>query len=222
MNRLAPRAHPAQTPRQIPGWTAKFFHDDTPAGAGYHGLKLGRKHGYASADMNWNACKPTKLHPNGVLVNCHWPNITHDHFAAKGLGGKTAVAHLRWGQVKRLRAPGGWRIRSARQIIRHAAKLDYTHLEMELKDGVDHLTHARLVALIRQAEDDAKAAGISIYWKTLSNIGNPLKRMKAVHAAGGIGVLLPRDNPHLPAAEWWPVTDYVRGANDVTWTEKES
>jgi hypothetical protein len=91
---------------------------------------------------------------------------------------------------------------------------------MELKDGVDHLSHKQLVALIRQAEADAARAGIQIYWKTLSNIGNPLKRLKAVHAAGGITVLLPRGNPHLAKAHWWPVVDYVRtGPNaHVTWS----
>jgi hypothetical protein len=218
-DRLARRAHPTEAPRQIPPWTGRFYHDDSPAGAGYHGLKVGRKRGYTSADMNFNACKPTRLHPNGVLINTHWRMTGHDHFTGSGVGTNIPFSHLRWGQVKRLRAPGGWRIRSARQIIRRAARLGYTHLEMELKNGVNHLSHAQLVALIRQAEDDAKAAGISIYWKTLSDIGNPLKRMRAVHAAGGVSVLLPRDNPNLPAAEWWPVTDYVRGR--VTWTHKE-
>jgi hypothetical protein len=221
VTRLAARATPARAPREIPPWTAKFFHDDTPAGAGYHGLKAGRDENYTSADMNFGACKPTRLHPNGVLINTHWRTTGHDHFTGPGVIANIPFSHLTWHTIKRLRAPGGWRIRSARQIIRRAARLGYTHLEMELKDGVDHLSRAQLVALIRQAEDDAKRAGISIHWKTLSSIGNPLKRMKAVHAAGGIGVLLPRDNPHLPAAEWWPVTDYVRGR--VTWTHpKES
>lgn len=215
MSRLSRRAAPNRGPDQVPAWTGKFFHDDTPAGAGYHGLAEGRRKGYTNADMNFNACKPTKLHPNGVLICTHWPRTGHDRFTSRKVKGDHPFHTLTWHKVKRLRAPGGWRIRSARQIIRRAARLGYTHLEMELKDGVDHLSHKQLVALIEQAEADAKWAGIQIYWKTLSNIGNPLKRLKAVHDAGGVTVLLPRNHPHLSAADYWPVTDYRRGT--VVW-----
>lgn len=213
--RLAPRAHPDKAPRQIPSWTGKFFHDDTPAGAGFHGLEEGRRKGFLNADMNFNACKPTKAHPNGVLINTHWPKTGHDHFTSRAVKGDHAFASLPWRKVKALRSPGGYRIRSIRAIIRHAKKVGYTHLELELKDGCDHLTHAQLVALVRAAESVAGRQGIQIYWKTLSNIGNPLKRLKAVHEAGGITVLLPRGKPHLNKAEWWPILDYRRGP--VTW-----
>ena len=219
MNTLKPRAVPTKTPARIPAWTGKFFHDDTPAGAGFHGLDEGRRKGFTNADMNFNACKPTRLHPNGVLINTHWPTTTHDHFHSPLVKGGIHFATLTWGQVKKLRAPGGYRIRSIRAIIRYAAKHGYTHLELELKDGVDHLTHAQLVALARQAEQVAEHVGIQIYWKTLSNIGDPLKRIKAVHEGGGITVLLPRGKPHLAKAEWWPVLDYVRGdSSSVVWS----
>lgn len=204
-----------KAPIQIPRWTDKFFHDDTPAGAGFHGLEEGRKRGYLNADMNFNACKPTPLHPNGVLINTHWRRTGHDHFTSRAVKRDVAFSSLPWRKVKKLRAPGGWRVRSIKQIITHAARLGYTHLEIELKDGVDHLTHAQLVALVKAAEKVAERVGIQIYWKTLSNIGDPLKRIKAVHEGGGITVLLPRDNPHLDKAEWWPVLDYRRG--QVTW-----
>lgn len=217
-HRLAPRAHPQVAPARIPAWTNRFFHDDTPAGAGYHGLDEGRRKGFTNADMNVNACKPSRLYPNGRLINAHWPRTGHDHFTSRAVKYDRAFASLPWSKVKTLRSPGGYRIRPIGQIIKLAKKLGYTHLELELKDGVDHLSHRELVALIRQAQALADRVGIEIYWKTLSNIGDPLKRIRAVHEAGGVAVLLPRDRPHLVKAEWWPVLDYVRGDDDsVAW-----
>ena len=219
MNALKPRAVPTKPPARIPAWTGKFFHDDTPAGAGFHGLAEGRKRGYTNGDFNFNACKRSPLFPNGRLINTHWPRTGHDHFTSRAVKGDIAFSSLPWRKVKRLRNPDGYRIRPIGQIIKRAKKDGYTHLELELKDGVDHLTHAQLVALVRQAEQVAKHVGIQIYWKTLSNIGNPLKRIKAVHEGGGITVLLPRGKPHLESAEWWPVLDYVRGdSNSVVWS----
>lgn len=217
---LPRRAAAGAQPRQIPKWTASFYHNDTPAGAGYHGLAAGRAKGYVSADMNFNACKPTLLHPNGVLVNTHWPRTGHDHFTSKTVTKNVAFFSLTWAQAKQLRNPAGYTVHSLGEIIKRAAKDGYTHLEIELKDGVDHLTHKQLAALVKKAERQAKRVGIQIYWKTLSNIGNPLKRVKAVHAGGGVSVLLPRESPHLKKSEWWPVLDYVRdgvGPNKVTW-----
>lgn len=207
-------------PRQIPKWTGSFYHNDTPAGAGYHGLAVGRKRGYLSADMNFNACKPTLLHPNGVLINTHWPRTGHDHFTGGGVTGDVAFKTLSWRKVRALHTPQGYRIHSITQIIRRAKQDGYTHLEIELKDGVDHLSHKQLTALIKGALKVADSQGIAIYFKTLSNIGNPLKRVRAIHAAGGVSVLLPRESPHLKKADWWPVLDYVRegvGPNKVTW-----
>lgn len=222
MSPVLARKNPVDSaPRQVPAWTGKFFHDDTPAGAGYHGLAAGRRLGYLSADMNFNACKPSLLHPNGVLINTHWLRTGKDHFTSKAVKTDVAFKTLTWRQVKALRTPQGYQIRSIGQIIRHAKKVGYTHLEIELKDGVDHLTHKQLTALIKRALKVADAQGIEIYFKTLSNIGDPLKRVRAVHAAGGVSVLLPRESPHLKKADWWPVLDWVRastGTNRVIWT----
>ena len=217
---LAPRAAAGRKPAQVPSWTAKFWHDDSPGGAGYPGLATGRKRGLTNADMNVNACKRDLLHPNGVLINTHWPTTGRDRFTSSKVRGNHRFANLTWRQVKRLRTPAGDRIRKNRQIIRRAHRLGYTHLELELKDGVDHLTHKQLTALIRRDQQLADRLGINVYWKTLSNIGNPLFRVRAVHAAGGVAVLLPRDNPRLHRDVWWPVLDYVRegpGGNKVTW-----
>lgn len=223
-HRLAPRAAAATAPERIPGWTNAFWHNDTPSGAGFHGLALGRDHGYTNADINVNACKAGKvlqllLGLVGVLINTHWIDTGHDHWRSAKVKGNVKLRTLTWPQVRKLRSPGGFRVRRLTSIIRRAAELGYTHLELELKDGVDWLPHAVLVALIRQIERIAARVGVQIYWKTLSDIGDPLKRVKAVHAAGGITVLLPRDHPHLSADEWWPHLDYFRGDPDsITWT----
>lgn len=215
---LKPRAVPTKIPARIPAWTGKFFHDDTVAGAGFHGLDEGRRKGFTNADMNFNASASSKRYPNGVLINTHWPTTGHGPFHSLRVKGNRQYADLTWGKIRGLRC-GPYRIRTITQIIKRAKKDGYTHLELELKDGVDHLTHAQLVALVRQAEQVAKHVGIQIYWKTLSNIGNPLKRIKAVHEGGGITVLLPRDHPHLAKAEWWPVLDYVRDdSSSVVWS----
>lgn len=170
----------------------------------YRGLKRARRHGYRRIDWDATVTK------DGVVVINHWPKFAKDRFKdpSHAWPKSTKIAQLTYAEVKRLKAPGGYRIRSAGQRFWQAKRAGIDVM-LEVK-GQREFEDPELMARVWRANVAAGEPVEAVM--TLQNLGNPLARLKAAKAAGFKTVLLARGpKPANWDENWAPHVDYVRG-----------
>lgn len=197
---------PAKSPRAIPGMWARFAHF-TPyrKSNSIRGLDEAKRLGYKAIDLDLQATR------DGVPIVTHWSTIDKDGFSAPGIPRGARFSDLTWAQVSRLRSRDGYRVHTARAMIRMAHRRGL-RVELEAKQSAAFEHVATWLPLARTV----RRTGADVQVKTLSTLGKPAHRLRAAHEAGFTTILLPRGTLRA-RREWWPFIDYVRGP--VFWVD---
>lgn len=163
--------------------------------------------GYRWIDLD---CRSTA---DGVLVVCHWPRpMVWDRFSDPlgRVSRHTPVERMTWDQVRRLRAPGHYRISRAENLIKFA--LDHgLRVELELKPS--RITRGQLRRLHQALGDRAHLVQVKAV-NTNNLRPRPWVRLAAAKDAGFVTILSGRNRPAPAAAKAW--IDFTRGR--VKWT----
>lgn len=200
--------------RKLPRRLRKIWHKRKGQayriGNSLRGLWRAKRAGYDLIDWDGTVTK------DGVPVVNHWPKFRKDGFRDpdRRWAKSTKIANLTYAQVKRLRAPGGYRIRAVGQRFKQAARAG-VDVAYEVK-GQSAFEKGWVWEKIWRAN---VAAGKPVKLiMTLQNLGDPLARLKAAKAVipegetGWSTVLLARGRkPANWDTEWAPHVDYVRG-----------
>lgn len=147
---------------------------------------------------------------DGVLVVTHWPRpMIHDGFTDplyRSVHRATPVERLTWSQVRRLRAPGGYRILRADRLLRFA--LDQgLNVELEIKSERVTLQQWQQLAIsLADRLDRVQVKALNTNPPHASGAHVPLYR---AHLAGFRTIILGRNQPAPASARAF--IDYRRG-----------
>lgn len=146
---------------------------------------------------------------DGVLVVTHWPRpMIHDGFAdpLDQVHRATPVEQLTWSQVRRLRAPAGYRILRADRLVRFA--LDQgLNVELEMKSsGITLQQLQHLAGVLGREQHRVQVKALNTNPPHPGGAHVPLYR---AHLAGFRTIILGRNQPAPASARSF--IDYRRG-----------
>lgn len=196
---------PTRSPRQVPSKWARFAHF-TPyrKSNSVAGLDLARRLGYPAIDLD------LQITSDGIPIVTHWSTISTDGYSAPGIKADSRFDDLTWKQVARLRSRDGYRIHTARAMIRMAHRRGL-RVELEPKGNPAF----QKVATWKPLATTVERTRADVQVKALSTLGYPAKILRAAHAAGFTTIILPRIPRLFVRRAWGEFIDYYRGA--IVW-----
>lgn len=200
--------HPQRRPLPVPQEWRSFAHLMPYAlNNSVRGLERAHRLGHRAIDLDFTITR------DGHLVNCHFRHpVLHGYVDPLGrIGRHTPMDELTLADVRRLRFPrGGHRIQTVETMFREAARLGL-RVEFEAKNS----PRFDRVETFRRVRELADKYDLSVQVKRASFHPRTPQVLAAAHEAGLVTIVLPRNKRRLKRADYWAVTDYVRGS--VRW-----
>lgn len=201
-------------PLPVPARLARFFHPKLYRLANsIRGLDAAVRRGYSAVDLD------QQVSADGVMHCAHYDEVRKngdfrwDSETGPRVARGEKISELSSAQIARLvSSSDGFRIQPTTRMLSEA-KARRLRVELEAKASRKLERPQTWVPVLAHAREE----GVRVQVKTLSNIGRPVLRLRAVKAAAEIvgidvkTIALPRGTRRLRAAVWWPVTDLVRG-----------
>lgn len=190
--------------RRLPPRLARIFHKPKRQpyrwANSFRGIDRAKRAGYKQIDVDAQITK------DGIVVALHWALLIRDRFrrGGKALPAGVKVSDLTWAEVRKLRSPDGYAIRSVEQIFARARRRGL-RVFLEVK-GDPRFADPQVMTQVKGA---AIRTGCEVRVMTLQNIPGAQARLKAAHAAGFETVLLRRGETPAWASE--PYVTYIRG-----------